>query len=187
MRIRIGLLTFACAVGITTVAVHAQSTAAHDRPEVAIAYNYVHSNAPAGGCGCFSLNGGSATVAFPLHRAGLSLVGDISATHAGSISSTAQDLTLTTFTAGIRYSLPPMHTRLRPFAEVLVGGAHGSGSLVSSGASFASLLGGGVDLRATHRFSLRLVEADYLVTTFDNGSNNHQNNLRIATGVVLHF
>ena len=36
------------------------------------------------------------------------------------------------------------------------------------------------------RFSVRLVEADYLLTTFDNGSNNHQNNLRISAGVVLH-
>jgi hypothetical protein len=32
-----------------------------------------------------------------------------------------------------------------------------------------------------------LVEADYLVTTFDNGSNNHQNNLRVGAGVVLRF
>jgi hypothetical protein len=34
---------------------------------------------------------------------------------------------------------------------------------------------------------VRLIEADYLLTTFDNGSNNHQNNLRIGAGVVVHF
>jgi hypothetical protein len=34
---------------------------------------------------------------------------------------------------------------------------------------------------------LTLVEADHLLTTFDNGSNNHQNNLRISAGVVIHF
>ena len=31
------------------------------------------------------------------------------------------------------------------------------------------------------------VQADYLVATFDNGTNNHQNNLRVGAGVVLHF
>jgi hypothetical protein len=25
------------------------------------------------------------------------------------------------------------------------------------------------------------------LTTFDNGTNNHQNNLRISAGVVIHF
>ena len=46
---------------------------------------------------------------------------------------------------------------------------------------------GGLDLRVNPRFSIRLVEADYLLTTFDNGSNNHQNNLRVSAGVVIHF
>ena len=48
-------------------------------------------------------------------------------------------------------------------------------------------LGGGIDLKASRRFSVRLVNADYLVTTFDNGTNNHQNNLRISAGPVIHF
>jgi hypothetical protein len=34
---------------------------------------------------------------------------------------------------------------------------------------------------------VRLIDADYLLTTFDNGSNNHQNNLRISAGVVVHI
>jgi hypothetical protein len=32
-----------------------------------------------------------------------------------------------------------------------------------------------------------MIEADYLVTTIDNGANNHQNILRISSGVVLRF
>jgi hypothetical protein len=32
-----------------------------------------------------------------------------------------------------------------------------------------------------------MIEADYLLTTVDNGSNNHQNNLRISAGIVVHF
>ena len=36
-------------------------------------------------------------------------------------------------------------------------------------------------------FALRLVEADYFVTTFANGVNDHQNNLRLSFGVVARF
>jgi hypothetical protein len=31
------------------------------------------------------------------------------------------------------------------------------------------------------------LEADNLLTTLDNGTNNHQNNLRISAGLVVHF
>ena len=34
---------------------------------------------------------------------------------------------------------------------------------------------------------IRLGEIDYLLTTIDNGSNNHQNNLRFGSGVVFRF
>ena len=44
-----------------------------------------------------------------------------------------------------------------------------------------------LDLGVNQRFSLRLTEADYLVTTFDNGVNNHLNILRIGAGVAIHF
>lgn len=201
MRARTGRFTsLVCVVVVSIVAhsAHGQAaSAAKDgpRPELALAYNYVHSNAPVGDCGCFSLNGGSATFAWPMGHAGLSAVGDVSVTYGGSISSSGLDLTLGTYTVGARYSLHERHMPLRPFGQALVGVAHSSGSLVegsdastnSSGSAFALLMGGGVNLRATHRFSIRLVEADYLLTTFYNGSNNHQNNLRITSGIVLHF
>jgi hypothetical protein len=32
---------------------------------------------------------------------------------------------------------------------------------------------------------LRAFEADYYLTRFDNGVNDHQNNLRIAAGVII--
>ena len=103
--------------------------------------------------------------------------------------------TLSAFTAGVRYTPPVGHSSLHPFGQVLAGVAHSSGTLVqgslsattNAGAAFAGNFGGGLDLRASRRFSIRLVEADYLLTTFDNGSNNHQNNLRISAGVVIHF
>lgn len=174
---------------------HAQSGVQEPapRPELALEYNYVHSNAPPGDCGCINLNGGSASFAWPLNHWQLSVVGDVGAVHAGSISSEGYDLTLSTYTVGVRYS-PRVHVwRLQPWGQLLIGGAHASGSLVegsgasTGGGAFASLVGGGLDVPLSQRFSIRAVEADYLATTFNNGGNDHQNNLRIGAGVVIHF
>jgi peptidoglycan-associated lipoprotein len=163
--------------------------------ELAIGYSYLHSNAPPGGCGCFNLNGGNATFAWPFKSGSFALVGDVAVTHSGAISSAGDSLTLSTFTAGARYLPWFGHWRVQPFGQALIGLAHASGSLAdgtnpaaaNAGAAFAGDAGGGLDLRATRRLSIRLAEADYLVTTFDNGSNNHQNNLRISAGVAVHF
>lgn len=164
------------------------------RFDLALGYSYVHSNAPPGGCGCFNLNGGSFALARPFGTYGFAFAGDIGVTHSGAIAGNGYGLTLSSYTAGIRYT-PPLHKPVHPFSQILIGVAHSSGSLVqqtnasvsNAGAAFAALVGGGVDLNAGRRFSIRLVEADYLVTTFDNASNNHQNNLRLNAGVVLHF
>jgi peptidoglycan-associated lipoprotein len=204
MRLRIShtfvlLLTIAAVSSRTAQAQNAdQPKATAEKPlrsELALDYSYLHSNAPPGGCGCFNLNGGSATFAWAIVPGKWDLVGDIVSTHAGNVSAAGYGLTLTAFTAGVRY-LPPFHTSsLQPFGQVLIGLAHSSGTLVqapnagaaNAGAAFATNLGGGLDLSASRRFSIRLIEADYLLTTFNNGSNNRQNNLRISAGVVLHF
>jgi peptidoglycan-associated lipoprotein len=171
------------------------------RAELAVDYSYLHSNAPPGGCGCFNLNGGSATFAWrlkPASTAGLgsfALVGDVTVVNTGTISNSGDSLTVSTFTGGGRY-LPRLgHLPLEPFGQALIGFAHSSGTLVqgqnpgaaNAAAAFAANLGGGIDVHATPRFSLRLVEADYLLTAFDNGTNDHQNNIRISAGLVVHF
>jgi len=193
-------LLLACAVVSTASAVAqtpvqpAATSEKHLRAELALDYTFLRSNAPPGGCECFNLNGGSASFAWSLKPASqFALVGDLTAAHVSGISSANYDLLLSTYTVGTRY-LPRLgHSPLKPFGQLLVGAAHTSGSLVSgqaaanAGAAFAANLGGGLDLRASQRFSFRLIEADYLVTTIDNGSNNHQNNLRLGAGVVLRF
>jgi outer membrane immunogenic protein len=186
-RVVLFLAALASFAGVSAYPQSSTQTEPELRPELAVQYNYLHSNAPPGDCGCINLNGGSASFAWPLKLWRLSLVGDVGAVHAGSISSENEDLTLSTYTVGVRYSPHVAARHLEPWGQVLVGGAHASGSLVSGGGAFASLAGGGLDVRATPRFSIRVFEADYLVTTFGNGSNNHQNNLRIAAGLVLHF
>jgi outer membrane immunogenic protein len=165
------------------------------RPELAFGYSYVRSNVPPGGCGCFSLNGGNATFTWPLGSGKFAAAGDINVVHAGSVSSQGESLTLGTYTAGARYLPFAGHSAWQPFGQALIGVAHSTGTLVqgansgsaNAGAAFATNIGGGLDLRTGSRFSIRLVEADYLLTTFDNGSNNHQNNIRIGAGVVIRF
>jgi peptidoglycan-associated lipoprotein len=198
MRIRINhtfvlLLTIAA---VSACPALAQNSAQQPpRAELALDYSYLHSNAPPGGCGCFNLNGGSASFAWAIKPGSWDLVGDVVSVHGSNISAAGYGLTLTAFTAGVRY-IPPFHTSsLQPFGQVLVGAAHSSGTLVqgsnagsaNAGAAFAANVGGGLDLNLSRRFSIRLVEADYLVTAFDNGANNHQNNARIGAGVVFKF
>ncbi len=163
--------------------------------ELAVAYNYERSNVPPGGCTCFGLNGGSASFAWPVRPGGFALVADVGVAHSGSITGSGYSLTLSTFTAGTRY-LPRLgSSKVQPHGQVLVGFAHSGGTLVSgantavsnSGAAFAAQVGGGLDLKLNRRFSIRMAEADYLVTTFKNGVNDHQNNLRLGAGAVFHF
>jgi peptidoglycan-associated lipoprotein len=202
MRIRINrklvlfLLLLIAAVSASPALAQDKSAAAPPmRYELALDYSYMHSNAPPGGCGCFNLNGGGATFAWAIVPGKWDIVGDIVADHASNISAAGYGLTLSAYTAGVRY-IPPFHTSsLQPFGQVLVGFAHSSGTLVqtpnagaaNAGAAFASNLGGGFDLNVNRRFSIRRIEADYLVTSFNNGANNHQNNTRISAGVVIHF
>ena len=58
--------------------------------DVGVDYNYVRSNLPAGGCGCFALNGGSAWMAFNFSRS-LGIVGEIASQDASNISSSGAD------------------------------------------------------------------------------------------------
>jgi opacity protein-like surface antigen len=94
----------------------------------------------------------------------------------------------------------------RPFGEFLLGDAHTNvyqsvtpkealGTSTSSDA-FAMAVGGGLDLRLNEHISLRLGEADYLLTHFNayNGSavapffsNYNQNNFRVLSGIVFSF
>jgi hypothetical protein len=82
----------------------------------------------------------------------------------------------------------------RPFAEVLVGGAHvNAGDIVRSDNSFASAVGGGTDYTFTRHFGWRL-QVDYVRTQLYKNTQNDiqpatssQNNIRASTGLVFNF
>ena len=150
--------------------------------DVGVDYNYVRTNLPAGGCGCFALNGGSSWFAFNFSHS-IGLVGELASQHDSNIS----------YLAGPRYTWAASR-HFAPFAQVLVGAAHASGALApgssglpGSGNAFAMIAGGGLDIGFTRLIALRAIEADYYLTRFDNGVNDHQNNLRISAGVIIRF
>jgi hypothetical protein len=79
---------------------------------------------------------------------------------------------------------------ITPFAEALVGGSNfkttvsGSGGYTAStGATLSYKVGGGVDIHPSHRWEIRLIDVDYYKTAF--GTDTHQTNYWISTGVVL--
>lgn len=87
-----------------------------------------------------------------------------------------------TYTVG-----PTLTARLpvvQPFVHALFGGGtFKAGSVSSSG--FAMYLGGGLDIGLRRGIGWRLVQADWLSTTFSGNTNNSQG--RFSTGIVLKF
>ena len=95
------------------------------------------------------------------------------------------------------------HERLTPFVQVLLGGVHASAVSIDgctgapactplgSDTTFAALAGVGVDAKISRHFAWRVIEADYLLTHFENAlstapqSRDWQNNVRLSTGIVL--
>jgi hypothetical protein len=106
--------------------------------------------------------------------------------------STDIDSNLHLFLAGPRLSYRK-HERLVPFGHLLLGvaRAHIDGKFEgptfivrfsNTDTAFALALGGGLDVELSKRVALRLIQADYLLTRFGDGT---QNNGRISVGIVL--
>jgi peptidoglycan-associated lipoprotein len=161
--------------------------------ELAFDYSYVHTNAPPGRCGCFSMNGGGGSYAYHFGPQ-FAMVADIEAVHASKIDGTNADLTLTSFLAGPRFYYRRPGARLVPYGQILLGAVRGTGGLAAansngepSSAVFGSTPGGGLEYNLSRSFTLRVVEVDYFVTTFDNMVNGRQNNIRVTAGAAYHF
>ena len=76
-----------------------------------------------------------------------------------------------------------------PFVEGLIGGSRadttvsGTGGYSTSNNCLSYKIGGGVDIRPLRHFEIRVVDFDYYRTSF--GTNLHQNNYFISTGIVM--
>jgi len=89
------------------------------------------------------------------------------------------DASLHNFLFGPKVTLG--HEKASPFLHALFGVSHGSASGVSDDA-FAFALGGGLDIKATDRISVRVGQLDYLGTRF---AGYTQNNMRFSAGLVF--
>ncbi|HEY6266882.1 MAG TPA: hypothetical protein VIX11_01175 [Candidatus Acidoferrum sp.] len=81
--------------------------------------------------------------------------------------------------------------RATPFVEGMVGGSRadttitGTGGYTYSSNCISYKVGGGLDIHPTRHWEFRLIDVDYYRTAF--GTNMHQNNYWVTTGVVLHL
>jgi hypothetical protein len=155
------------------------------------------------------LNGGSTNIAFNLNRY-VGLVGDFGGfndtrlllTGAGqnpSVNAQVVGGSVFSYLAGPRLSFRN-HSRLTPFAQVLFGDLHasditlsgctGSCTFLPAENTFAMTAGGGLDLRVRRHLAIRIIQAEYLMTNFENrntGSSATQNDMRLSSGIVFRF
>jgi opacity protein-like surface antigen/outer membrane protein OmpA-like peptidoglycan-associated protein len=158
------------------------------------------------------LNGGSTSIAFNFNRY-FGLVGDF-----GGFGDTTLMLTdpnenpstlvnpkhnssgtVYTYLFGPRLSFRKFD-RVTPFAQALFGGIH-AGAVSPSDCtgvcpglpvenSFAFTAGGGLDVKVNHHFAIRVIQAEYMMTRFDNfttGATAGQNDIRLSAGLVFRF
>jgi outer membrane protein OmpA-like peptidoglycan-associated protein len=155
------------------------------------------------------LNGGSTSIAFNLNRY-VGLVGDFGGFNETRLQLTTgnpptalgpyqavDDGTVFTYLVGPRLSFRN-YDRITPFAQVLLGAIHaseetncqGCAPILPAETSFAVTAGGGLDLRLRHRLALRIIQAEYLRTNFEDlttGNKTAQHDIRLSTGLVLRF
>jgi len=159
-------------------------------------YSYLRVN-PGFGAPGLNFNGGSGSLAYNFTPM-LGVVADFGGYH---WSQNGADATAVSYLFGPKLAL--RHGPITPFAQVLFGGAHLSGSgggcagiagrvrsqgIITCGSGsdngFAMTIGGGLDWNATEHIGIRVIQAEYLMTRF---ASNAQNNARISAGVVLRW
>jgi outer membrane immunogenic protein len=161
--------------------------------DVAFTYHWLRTNTSPGECGCFDLNGGGISSSWNV-RPRWALVAEVSSEYAGNVLSTGNSLTLISYLAGARYRLPQPwlrgHHSPQPFAQLLLGAGHAGGGVAGTadGAyAFVTRMGGGIDVPLNPRVAVRMIQVDYNLSRYTNATNDHQNNLLLGAGVVLHW
>jgi opacity protein-like surface antigen len=186
MKLKLVVSLFAV-LSLFGVSAHAQDT---PKVDIFAGYSYVRNNPSTSGVSSFSLNGGSASIAYNA-KSWLSGVADFGGYHSGNILNTGRSGTLSTYLFGPRVSVRHFG-RVTPFGEVLFGVARADASVAGTSGTdnaFAMTVGGGFDYRLTDHFAVRPVKVDYLMTRFSEtpSGTNTQNNLRVSTGIVFRF
>jgi outer membrane protein OmpA-like peptidoglycan-associated protein/opacity protein-like surface antigen len=183
--------------------------------ELFIGYSYWRSVPDSTGNRIDGMNGGSASLAYNFNRH-VGLVADFagfridslefSSPGAGFSPSRNVNAQSTVFTVmfGPRVSFRD-HGKFTPFLQVLGGVAHAD-DVTLDGCNvpiyacvplpkqtvFTMTAGGGVDYRLNHGLALRLFQAEFLLTRFQDptsftGADGWQSNVRLSTGLVFRF
>jgi hypothetical protein len=165
---------------------------AQDAPKAEVfgGYQYFHASSGVSGISGFNLNGWNAQASGYVNRY-FGFTGDFSGSYGTpTVSGVGVNTKLYTYMFGPVVRAGGEHA-LQPFAHVLFGGAHISGSVSVGGVSgsasdsgFAWAAGGGIDYKAAPRFAIRLGQFDFVQTHI---SGDSQNNFRYSAGVVVRF
>jgi outer membrane protein OmpA-like peptidoglycan-associated protein len=153
------------------------------------------------------LNGGSGSIAFNVNRY-LGIVADVGdytnseIRFQGAYKSTVDvndaDGGVMSYLIGPRLSF--RHDRITPFVQALFGGVHASEvtladctfscTLLPAQTDFAWTAGGGLDVRVHRHFAIRIIQAEYMMTRFQDystGDTGSQNDVRLSSGLVFRF
>ena len=182
---------FFCGMGLLVAVLFSSGTARSQELKFDTATNFSYLRATStGGGGSFNNYGASASVAWNF-RPWLGVISDF-----GVYQFTGQPAgvsgRLVTYAGGARFTYHPLWNRWVPFGQSLIGGVRLSGdqSGQHSGENgLAILAGGGVDAKLGPRFSIRCVEADYIMMRLNRADNTpgYHNDFRVSTGIVFHF
>ena len=179
------------------------------KAELFLGYSYVRAlPAPAAGNRVVWLNGGSTSLAYNLNRY-LGIVGDFGAytnseirfqgAYVGTVDVDNANVGAFSYLFGPRFSFRNQG-RVTPFVQALFGGAHASEvtlshcllncTLLPTQDTFAWTAGGGVDIKVRRHLAIRLIQAEYLMTRFQDystGVTASQNDMRLSSGIVFRF
>jgi peptidoglycan-associated lipoprotein len=166
--------------------------------ELAFTYSPELTQLAPGKCGCLWLQGGSLDASEDYGR-GFAHVFSVSGEHAGNIVPDV-NFNKVEFLAGERYThgaggrgaFALREQKRSVFSEGLLGGVHAFNGLfpakkgfTPSASGFAMRVGGGFELAVSRRIRLRIVQADYVLTTLPNNASNSQHDLRVAAGFIF--
>ena len=163
----------ACLLALLVVVSAMPSLAQDTKYEVFGGYSYLRAQ-PGGGLPVVDTSGWEASLAYRWNN-WLSLKADFDGHYC------CDGAKMHDFLGGPQFNFG--HGELRPYVHALVGGSHGSQAGVSD-TVLAFAFGGGLDIKISDRFAIRLAQADYFGTRY---AEQTQNNFRISTGLVFHF
>jgi len=196
------------AASMSAATPYSRGVESYPKAELFLGYSYLRSvPAPQWGNRLMWMNGGSASIAFNVNRY-LGIVGDVGAytnsevRFQGGYGSTVDvnnpNVGAISYLFGPRLSF--RHERITPFLQVLFGGIHAnevtladctfSCTLLPAQNTFAWTGGGGLDVKVHRHFAIRVIQAEYLMTGFQDyttGKTTEQDNVRLSAGLVFGF